>query len=112
VWADIPERLQPTMDEDLTGLPYVDVSVTASDDRKRMAVFLVNRYLDQPVTIDLTFDGWQPPTSGRLRQMAADSPFARNDFDNPKQLGVVDLDVPSLDRLELPPHSVSALLLG
>ena len=112
VWADVPERFQPMMGEELTGLPYVDVSVTASDDRKRLAVFLVNRHLDQPVTIDLTFDGWQPPASGKLRQMAADSPFARNDFDNPQRLRIVDLEVPSLDRLELPPHSVSALLLG
>ena len=44
--------------------------------------------------------------------MAADSPFARNDFDNPQRLRIVDLDAPSLGRLELPPHSVSALLLG
>jgi hypothetical protein len=64
------------------------------------------------VTIDLTFDGRHPPASGRLRQITADSPFARNDFDNPQKLRVVDLDLPSLDRLELPPHSVSALLLG
>jgi alpha-L-arabinofuranosidase len=112
VWADVPERFQPMMGEDLTGLPYVDVSVTASDDRKRLAVFLVNRHLDQAVTIGLAFEGLQPPASGRLRQMAADSPFARNDFDNPQRLRIVDLDAPSVERLELPPHSVSALLLG
>jgi len=112
VWADVPEHFQPMMGEDLTGLPYVDVSVTASDDRKRLAVFLVNRHLDQAATVDLTFEGFQAPPSGKLRQMAADSPFARNDFDDPQRLRIVDLDAPSTERLELPPHSVSALLLG
>lgn len=112
VWTDVPERFQPMMGEDLTAVPYVDVSVTASDDRRRLAVFLVNRYLDQAVTVDLALERLQPPASGRLRQIAADSPFARNDFDNPRRLRIVDVDTPSIERLELPPHSVSALLLG
>jgi len=112
VWTDVPERFQPMMGEDLTGVPYLDVSVTASDDRGRLAVFLVNRYLEEAVTVDLALEGLQPPASGRLRQIAADSPFARNDFDNPRRLHIVDLDVPSSSKLELPPHSVSALLLG
>jgi len=44
--------------------------------------------------------------------LAADSPFDRNDSKHPNRLGILDLDAPSPSRLELPPHSVSALLLG
>jgi alpha-L-arabinofuranosidase len=100
------------MGEDLEGVPYVDVSVTTSEDRRRLAVFLVNRYLDDTVTVDLAFEGLSAPASGRLRQIAGPGPFARNDFEDPRRLGIAAFDAPSIERLELPPHSVSALLLG
>ena len=112
VWADVPELFQRMMGEELTGVPYVDVSVTASDDQRSLAVFLVNRYLDQAVTVDFAFEGLQAPTAARLRQIAADSPFARNDFEHPDRLRIVDLDRVSPATLELRPHSVSVLVLG
>jgi alpha-N-arabinofuranosidase len=112
VWRDVPERYQAMMGEDLTGIPYLDASATASEDRRELAVFLVNRYLDQPVAVDLTFEGMQPPSSGKLRELTADSPFARNDFEYPDQLRVRERPVSSVARLELPPHSVSALVLS
>lgn len=112
VWTDVPERFQPMMGPDLTDLPYLDVSVTASDDRRRLAVFLVNRCLDEAVTTELTYEGLEPPASGRLRQLAADSPFARNDFDDPERLHIAEVEAPSTKRIELPPHSVSVLLTG
>ncbi len=112
VWPDVPERFQPMMGEDLTGIPYLDASATASDDHRQLAVFLVNRYLDQPLAVNLTFEGIEPPTSGRLRQLAAESPFARNDFRHPERLRIQEQPVSSLARLELPPHSVSALVLA
>ncbi|MCH7999626.1 MAG: hypothetical protein IIA91_09130 [Chloroflexi bacterium] len=92
VWTDVPERIQPMMGENPTGVPYVDVSVTASGDRRRLAVFLVNRYLDEAVTITFAFEGLQSPASGRLRQIAADSPFERNDFEHPDQLRILEVD--------------------
>jgi alpha-L-arabinofuranosidase len=112
VWHDVPERFQTMMGEDLTGIPYLDASATASQDRRQLAVFLVNRYLDQPLAVDLTFDGMESPSSGRLRQLAAESPFARNDFEHPDRLRIQEQPVSSVARLELPPHSVSALVLG
>ena len=111
-WTAVPERIQPMMCEDPTGVPYVDVSGTASGDRRRLAVFLLNCYLDEAVTITLAFEGLQPPASGRLRQIAADSPFARNDFEHPERLRIIEVDARSSSKLELPPHSVSVLLLG
>ena len=112
VWRDVPQRFQPMMGEDLTAVPYVDVSVTATDDGKRLAVFLVNRYVDQALAVDLAFEGLQPPASGSLRQLAADGPFARNDLEHLDRLHIAELNAPSSGRLELPPHSVSVLLLG
>jgi alpha-N-arabinofuranosidase len=111
VWSDVPESFQGMMGEDLTGIPYLDASATASEDRRQLAVFLVNRYLDQPLAVDLTFEGMDAPQSGRLRQLAAESPFARNDFDHPDRLRIEERPVSSLSRLELPPHSVGALVV-
>jgi alpha-N-arabinofuranosidase len=111
VWHDVPDSFQAMMGEDLTGIPYLDASATVSDDRRQMTVFLVNRYLDQPLAVDLTFDGMDTPSSGRLRQLAAESPFARNDFEHPDRLRIENRPVSSVARLELPPHSVSALVV-
>jgi hypothetical protein len=54
----------------------------------------------------------ESPSTGRLRQLAAGSPFARNDFEHPDRLRIQERPVSSVARLELPPHSVSALVLG
>ena len=112
VWTDIPEQSRAALGDDLTDVPFVDVSVTVSDDRSRMAVFMVNRYLDEAVRVDLDYEGLRPPASGRIRRLAAESPFARNDFDKPDRLRIRDVDARSSSSLELPPHSVSVLLLG
>lgn len=112
VWPDVPESFRPMMGEDLTGVPYLDLSATASEDRRGMTVFLVNRYLDEPLSVELSVEGVELPTSGRLRQLAAESPFAGNDFEEPERLRVEDRPAPSTERLELPPHSVTALVLG
>jgi alpha-N-arabinofuranosidase len=112
VWTDVPERFQSMMGDELKAIPYLDASATASDDGRELAVFLVNRYLDQPLAVDLTFQGIELPPSGRLRQLTAESPFARNTFEQPDRLRIQDRPASSVSRLELPPHSVSVLVLS
>ena len=111
VWADVAEQFQPMMGEDLKGVPYLDASATASEDGRSLALFLVNRYIDEALEVSLTFEGATMPSSGRLRRIAADSPFARNDFEHRKRLRIEDRPLPDASRLELPPHSVTAVLL-
>ena len=62
---------------------------------------------------------WPPsaahsPSDQRLRLLSAESPFARNDFENPERLRIVDQPV-SIEKnrlqVEMPPHSVGALVL-
>ena len=93
-------------------MPHVDVSVTASGDRRRLAVFLVNRYLGEAVMIALAFEGLQPPASGRLRQIGADSPFARNDFEQPDRLRILEVDACSSSKLEFVPAQRPAARLA
>lgn len=97
VWPDVDERFQPMMGEDLTGVPYLDASTTASHDRSDLAV-LVNRYLDQPPAVGPTFEAMEVPVSGRLRRLAAESPFAQTDFDQPDRLRIQELSMSSVTR--------------
>jgi alpha-L-arabinofuranosidase len=54
------------------------------------------------------------PSDQRLRLLSAESPFARNDFEHPERLRVVDRPV-SVEgnrlQVEMPPHSVGVLVL-
>jgi len=54
------------------------------------------------------------PSDQRLRLHSAESPFARNDFEHPERLRIVDRPA-SIEknrlRVEMPPHSVGALVL-
>lgn len=112
VWPDVPERFGPLMGADLAGIPYLDASATASTDSGDICLFLVNRYMDEPLTVEVAFEGMDVPATQRIRQLAADSPFARNDFERPSELRIVDHGLPSATRIELPPHSVSAVVMG
>ncbi|MGQ9571787.1 MAG: alpha-L-arabinofuranosidase C-terminal domain-containing protein [Dehalococcoidia bacterium] len=116
VWPDVPQNLQPMMGEDLRGIPYLDASATASEDRGELAIFLINRYLDEPLEVSIALEGsTQALASGRLRILAADSPFARNDFGDPHRLAIAERAVSTGGnslRLELPPHSLATLILS
>ncbi len=90
----------------------LDASATASEDGGETALFLVNRYMDEPLRVSLSFEGMAAPARGRLRQLAADSPFARNSFEHPDRLRIQELPLPSVSQIELPPHSVSAIVLS
>ncbi|HEY5625151.1 MAG TPA: alpha-L-arabinofuranosidase C-terminal domain-containing protein [Dehalococcoidia bacterium] len=112
VWTDVPERFQALMGDDLTGIPYLDASATVSAEGEDACLFLVNRYMDEPLTVDVAFEGMDAPSTQRIRQIAATSPFARNDFGRPSELRIVDQELSSATRVELPPHSVNAVILG
>ncbi len=114
-WRDVPDSVRALINDRLSGIPYLDASATASEDGGELAVSLINRYLDQPLEVSIAVEGsTQAPSSGRLRTLAADSPFAHNDFDHPRRLAIQQTPVSTGDgplRLELPPHSVSVLVL-
>ena len=111
VWPDVPEQFRPLMGDDLAGVPFLDASATASQDRSEMALFLVNRLIDDSLEVSVVLEGLAGSPGGEVRQLAADSPFAKNDFEHPKRLRIERQAVPSVARIELPPHSVSALIL-
>ncbi len=111
VWPDVPEQLRSLMGDDVRGVPYLDASATASEDGEGLTLFLVNRHMDEPVQVQVTYEGMEAPSGGRLRQLGASSPFARNDFEHGDTLRIEERALSSATGVELPPHSVSALVL-
>jgi len=115
IWPEAPDIVRGVLGDDLKGIPYLDASATGSDDGRELAVFLINRHLSEPLDVSVTIEGAVRSSSGqRLRLLSAGSPFARNDFAHPQALRIVDRPVAGERnrlRLELPPHSVGALVL-
>jgi alpha-N-arabinofuranosidase len=115
IWPDAPESLRAILGEDLKGITYLDASATASEDGRELAVFLINRHLSEPLDVTLAVEGGvRSPSDQRLRLLSAESPFTRNDFEHPDRLRIVDRPVAvegNRLRVELPPHSVGALVL-
>jgi alpha-N-arabinofuranosidase len=115
IFPEAPESMRFILGEDLKDIPYLDASATASEGGRELAVFLVNRNLSEPMDLTLTIEGAvRSPADRRLRLLSAESPFARNDFEHPERLRIVDQPVAGEGnslRLEMPPHSVGALVL-
>jgi alpha-L-arabinofuranosidase len=115
IWPDAPESLRAILGEDLKGITYLDASATASEDGRELAVFLINRHLSEPLDVSVAIEGGvRSPSDQRLRLLSAESPFVRNDFEHPDRLRIVDQPVAvegNRLRVELPPHSVGALVM-
>ena len=115
IWPGAPEGMRAILGEDLKGITYLDASATVSENGRELAVFLINRHLSEPLDVTLVIEGGvRSPSDQRLRLLSAESPFARNDFEHPERLRIVDRPVAvegNRLRVELPPHSVGALVL-
>jgi len=116
IWPDVPDIVRGVLGDDLRDIPYLDASATASDDGRELAVVLINRHLSEPLDVNVAIEGAvRSPSDQRLRLLSAESPFARNDFAHPEALKMADRPVAMEGnrlRVELPPHSVGALLLA
>ena len=53
VWPDVPEQFRPLMGDDLSGVPFLDASATASQDKSEMVLFLINRLIDDSLEVNV-----------------------------------------------------------
>ena len=87
----------------------LDAAATA--DPCGTTVFLANRLVDHAQQVRV--GGLAPGASGRLRMVVADSPWSRNDVDDPSAVAFRDIAVcaasdGTLD-IEIPPHTAGAI---
>ena len=91
-------------------VPVLDSVVTCSDDRRSIAIALVNRHPTETVACRPALKGLSPNSRGTLTTLSGDSPDAYNDVGTPRRVVPVTSRVASLgDSIQLPPHSVSVL---
>lgn len=105
-----PFLVSPPADRDQASVHALDAIATLSDDRKRVALALINRHPDQPARWRLDFGPQAQIKNVKLTTLSGDSPDAFNDIARPERVVAETRNV-KLENgsLELPPHSVSIL---
>ncbi len=96
-------------------VPYLDVSATLSDDRRRLFVAAINRHRTATLRARLVLDGGATPLSPvatrRTLGVGLDDVWAYNTLSRPDRVVARDhgsLEVPD-GQVELPPHSITVL---
>lgn len=96
--------------------PLLDVSASRDDATGQTAVFIVNRSLEAPEPVELTWRGWQGLSRAQLYQLAGDDLKTANSFERPDRVSVKDLGTRPVGdaRLELllPPMSFTVVRAG
>jgi alpha-N-arabinofuranosidase len=86
----------------------LDAAVTASDDRGRFAIALVNRHADRPIDCKLNLSAAPRGGTVQVRVLAGDSPDAFNDVDRPDRVAPETYERKLQGGvLQLPAHSIS-----
>ena len=94
--------------------PVLDTSATLETSGERLSLFLVNRHYDRPLAVEIDLQGFDPAESATLELIHHDDPLARNTFAEPERVAIrtEEISLPRPWRLELPPHSVAALIMN
>jgi alpha-L-arabinofuranosidase len=92
---------------DGTTVPGVDAVTTCSEDRKQVAIAMINRHPELPASLKLN---GLTLTNGKLTILSGDSTDAYNDVAHPTRVVPYDQrPVLQSGSLQLPPHSVAIL---
>jgi alpha-N-arabinofuranosidase len=90
------------------------LDATATVDRSGTTLYLINRSMTDPITVDLT--GIEPASANaRFRYVTADSPYVYNTLDAPNAVRVAEMAVAvqgGRARVTLPPCTAGALIAG
>ena len=94
-------------------MPLIDVSASYDEAKHAGAIFIVNRSLTEPLTIDLNWQDCVPQSFKAAYQVAGTDPKAANSYENPNQIVSVPVAVPKISdktaTLTVPPLSFTAL---
>ncbi|TVR85105.1 MAG: alpha-N-arabinofuranosidase [Trueperaceae bacterium] len=96
-------------------LRVLDVSATVDRARKQLAVYLVNRSLEETQSTTIELQRGHFADAGELHVINGPHVEAANTFETPHEVGVRTQSVSAGGRtltLDLEPHSVTALVIG
>jgi len=98
---------------DQKAVPALDAVFTCDDDRKRIAVALINRHPAMPASWKLNLGDFAIPSQASATILSGDSPDAFNGVDKPNRVIPAQHDLKLAGgQLLLPPHSIAILQFG
>lgn len=99
---------------EVTDIPFVDVSATLDEERRRLWVSVVNRHRQEDAVARLRLRDASLPNEARLHRLWHEDPFARNTVDAPDTVLPTEQTI-ALNgepfEIALPPHSYTILEL-
>ena len=107
----LPARIScETLQNGDASVPVVDAVATASDDKRRITLAVVNRHPDRPVDLKLDLGAMPAGAKVKATVLAGDSPDAYNDVTHPDRVQPEVREVILKgDSVSLSPHSVSTI---
>jgi alpha-N-arabinofuranosidase len=96
-------------------VPNLDVSATLDDDRKKLAVVVVNRHRSKPIGTKLTIGNAKVAKKATLFEINGASPEIENSFSEPENVKIVQKEVNEAgEKFEyvFPAHSITLLKLS
>ncbi len=94
-------------------IPYLDVSVTLSDDGKNVYVAIINLHADKTVQALISFDKWDFASEVRTVELYDDDYMAENTFENPNRLTIKEDTLRNMTNNfnhSFKPHSVTIMV--
>jgi alpha-N-arabinofuranosidase len=82
--------------ENISGVPYIDVTATLSPDQKTLTLFCLNRELTKDVPVRIDLGKFRPLSRADVVQMTAANRYQRNDETDPRRV------VPGFSTLSVP----------
>lgn len=97
------------------GVQYLDVSATIDDERKKLAVAVVNRHRSNPITATLKIGNAKVGSKATLFEINGASPETENSFSEPENVKIVQKEfTQAREKFDyvFPAHSISLLKLS
>ncbi len=94
--------------------PYLDASITLSEDKKKMYLAVVNYHQEDEINCPLVLTGFSPRKEARVYELNGPDVMAVNDFDQPDKVGITakNIDYASSHfTYSFPPHSATVIEL-
>ncbi len=96
----------------ISGNPYVECTATCSDDGGNAALMLINKHINESVTVDLKIKAFMFFKNGKIIEYSSNSPFDYNTEENRERITVSEKDIGAINSemsLILKPHSITIL---
>jgi alpha-N-arabinofuranosidase len=96
----------------MENFPYLDASVTLSEDKKRMYLAVLNYHQEEKIDCSLVLEGFLPQKEANIYELNGPDVVAVNDFKNPYNIRVVAKNINYANShftYPFPPHSATVI---